>query len=123
VAAVDISPAVLDNTRQHLGLRPDQCYTDLQQACDAVRADFWTIVVPPAFHERTVDIALAHDLHILSEKPIADTLEASERIVAKAHGAGKKMGVTMSHRFDQDKTTLRRELQSGNYGALDYFVC
>jgi predicted dehydrogenase len=33
------------------------------------------------------------------------------------------MGVTMSHRFDQDKTTLRGLLRSGRYGALDYLVC
>jgi predicted dehydrogenase len=29
----------------------------------------------------------------------------------------------MSHRFDQDKTTLRSMLRSGQYGALDYLVC
>jgi predicted dehydrogenase len=70
-----------------------------------------------------VNAALAHDMHILSEKPIADTLEASVRIEARVRAAGKKMGVTMSHRFDQDKTTLRHELRSGRWGALDYLVC
>ncbi|MCY3831402.1 MAG: Gfo/Idh/MocA family oxidoreductase, partial [Chloroflexi bacterium] len=34
-----------------------------------------------------------------------------------------KMGVTMSHRFDQDKTSFRQELRSGRYGRLDYLVC
>jgi predicted dehydrogenase len=29
----------------------------------------------------------------------------------------------MSHRFDQDKTTLRHELRSGKHGLLDYLVC
>jgi predicted dehydrogenase len=29
----------------------------------------------------------------------------------------------MSHRFDQDKTTLREEIRSGAYGPLDYLVC
>jgi predicted dehydrogenase len=66
---------------------------------------------------------LAHELHILSEKPIADTLAGSLRIAAKVQAAGKKMGVTMSHRFDQDKSTLRHELRSGRHGALDYLVC
>ncbi len=33
------------------------------------------------------------------------------------------MGVTMSHRFDQDKTTLRGEIESGRHGALDYLIC
>jgi predicted dehydrogenase len=33
------------------------------------------------------------------------------------------MGVTMSHRFDQDKSTLRAEIRSGACGTLDYLVC
>ena len=123
VAAVDINPDAFKHARKHLGLRADQCYTDVRRAFNAVRADFCAVVVPPASHEAVVDAALAHDMHILSEKPIADTLEASARIAAKVKRAGKKMGVTMSHRFDQDKTTLRRELRSGRYGRLDYLVC
>ena len=123
VAAVDINPEALIYAQQTLGLRADQCYTDLQKALDQNRADFCTIVVTPAHHEAVVDLALAHDLHILSEKPIADTLAASVRIADKVKRAGVKMGVTMSHRFDQDKTTLRRELRSDRYGTLDYLVC
>jgi predicted dehydrogenase len=123
VAAVDLSPTALENAQKHLGLRPEQCYTDMQKAFDENRADFCTIVVPPAYHEAVVDLALSHGMHILSEKPIADTLEGSVRIAAKVKAAGKKMGVTMSHRFDQDKTTLRQQLRSGRYGQLDYLIC
>ena len=122
VAAVDIDPNALANAREHLGLREDQCYTDARKAFDENRADFCSIVVPPAAHEQIVDLALEHDLHILSEKPIADSLEASCRIAAKVKRAGRRMGVTMSHRFDQDKSTLRQELRSGRHGALDYLV-
>ena len=123
VAAVDINPEALANAKENLGLRDDQSYTDIKKAFDENKADFCTIVVPPAFHEQVVDAALAHDMNILSEKPIADTLAASVRIADKVKRAGKKMGVTMSHRFDQDKTTLRRELRSGAHGALDYLIC
>ena len=123
VAAVDINPGALQNAQKFLGLRADQCYTDLHKAFDENQADFCGIVVPPAFHEQVVDEALSHDLHILSEKPIADTIEASVRIAKKVTKAGKKMGVTMSHRFDQDKTTLRHVLRSGAHGRLDYLVC
>ena len=123
MAAVDINPDVHENAQTHLGVPPEKCYTDLQRACDENPADICTVVVPPAFHESVVDAALAHDLHVISEKPIADTLEAAVRIAAKVQRAGKKMGVTMSHRFDQDKTTLRHELRSGRPGAIDYLVC
>jgi predicted dehydrogenase len=122
VAAADQSETALANAQEFLGLRRDQCYTNIEQAMRENKADFCAIVVPPAFHEMVVDLALKYDLHILSEKPIADTLEGSVRIANKVRQAGKKMAVTMSHRFDQDKTTLRRELRSGSYGALDYLA-
>ncbi len=123
MAAVDVNPAAFANAQQHLGLPEAKCYTDLQRAFDETPADFAIIVTPPAYHEGVVDVALAHGMHILSEKPIADTLEASVRIADSVKRAGKKMGVTMSHRFDQDKTTLRNELRSGRNGAIDYIVC
>jgi predicted dehydrogenase len=123
VAAVDINPEALRHAQTGLGLGPDRCYTDLGKALEAHPADFCTIVVPPAFHEEVVDAALDHGLHILSEKPIADTLAGSVRIARRVAAAGRKMSVTMSHRFDQDKTTFRQELREPRNGPLDYLVC
>lgn len=123
VAAVDVNPARLAVARDALGLPDDRLFVDAAAALDAVRADFVIVVTQPAQHEEIVDLALAHGMDILSEKPIADTLDASCRIADKVRRAGRRMGVTMSHRFDQDKTTLRRELRNGRYGRLDYLVC
>ena len=123
VAVVDIDPATHANAVEHLGVPPERCYTDLDKALDENPADVCTVVVPPAHHESVVEAALARGLHILSEKPIADTLEGSIRIAETVKAAGVKMGVTMSHRFDQDKTTLRRLVRSGEFGELDYLVC
>jgi predicted dehydrogenase len=36
--------------------------------------------------------------------------------------SGKKMAVTMSHRFDQDKQSLERSIKSGAYGKPHYIV-
>jgi len=123
VAAVDLDPSALLNAQQYLGLPPERCYADIQRAFDENPADFAIVVVPPASHERVVDVALEHGCNILSEKPMADSMAACARIYHKVHAAGKKMAVTMSHRFDQDKSTLREELRSGRHGALDYLVC
>jgi len=122
VAAADTSATALENARRHLGLQEGRCYTDVERAFDESGANACAIVVPPAFHEQMVDLALAHGMHILSEKPIADTMEASLRIARKVRLAGVKMGVTMTHRFCQDKTTLREVVLSGRYGPLDYAV-
>ena len=123
VAAVDINPAALAHAQRFLGLPGERCYTDIDTAFEENAADFCTIVVPPAYHETVVDVALRHDMHILSEKPIADSLPASVRVASKVRSAGIKMGLTLSHRFRQDITSLREEVRSGRCGQLDYLVC
>ncbi len=122
VAAVDRDPAALVHAQERLGLPAARCYTDVARAMADHQADFCTVVVPPAFHEEVVDAALAAGLDILSEKPIADSLAAAIRISEKVRAAGRRMGITMSHRFAQDKTTLRTLLGSGAVGDLDYLV-
>ena len=123
VAAVDVVSEHLRNAQTFLGLPANRCYTDIHKAFDENSADFAIAVVPPAVHESVVDVALAHDCHILSEKPIADTMDASVRIAKKVKKHDKKMGVTMSHRFRPDITTLRKLLFENQYGPLDYLIC
>jgi predicted dehydrogenase len=122
VAAVDVDPDTHDNAIEGLGLPPERCYADAATAFEAHDADFCTIVVPPWVHEDIVELAVEHDCHILSEKPIADTLAASVRIRDAVQAAGLKMGVTMSHRFDRDKTSIRRRIRDDEQGPLDYLV-
>ena len=121
-AAVDVNPDALKNAQQGYGIAPERCYTDAAKAFDEVEADFAIIVVPPAHHEAVVDLAVAKGLHILSEKPIADTMAACCRVCHKVKSAGLKMAVTMSHRFDQDKQSLERLIKSGDFGPCHYIV-
>jgi len=121
-AAVDIVPDHLRNAQEAYGIAPERCYTDAARAFDEVEADFAIIVVPPRHHEAIVDLAVAKGLHILSEKPIADTMAACCRIYHKVTNAGLKMAVTMSHRFDQDKQSLQALIRSGDYGEPHYIV-
>jgi len=123
VGMVDIDAKALEKGRQHLGLKVEQCFTSAEHAFQTVDADFCTIVIPPAWHESIVDLAIARNMHILSEKPIADTMEASVRIAEKVRAAGLKMGVTMSHRFDQDKSTLRALVGADALGRINTVSC
>ncbi|WP_228546137.1 Gfo/Idh/MocA family protein [Halegenticoccus tardaugens] len=100
----------------------DRCYADLERAFAEHDADFCSVVVPPHVHEAVVDVALDYEMDVLSEKPITDTMAASVCIADKIDRAGRKMGVTMTHRFDRDKMTLRREIRSGAGGPLDYLA-
>ncbi|MCA1510415.1 Gfo/Idh/MocA family oxidoreductase [Bradyrhizobium sp. NBAIM01] len=123
VGLVDIDTKALQKGATHLGLNAEQCFTSAQEAFRAVNADFCTIVIPPALHESIVDLALARGMHILSEKPIADTMEASVRIAEKVKASRCKMGITMSHRFDQDKLTLREVVNPDALGRVNTVSC
>jgi len=122
VGAVDINPEALAKAHEQLGLSEEQLYSDAKEAIIQTRPDFIIIVVPPAFHEQMVDLALKYDCHILSEKPIADSMDACCRIYREVKASGKKMAVTMSHRFDRDKQTLEHEIKSRKYGRLNYIM-
>ena len=118
VGLVDIDNAALARGRQLLKLQEQSCFTDARRAFAEIEADFCTIVVPPKHHEALVDLAIARQLDILSEKPIADTMVASLQIAKNVKRAGLKMAVRISHRFDQDKSTLRALARSGRLGKL-----
>ena len=122
VAAVDAVPEQLANARDGYGVSAAACYTSAAEAFARHEADFAVVVVPPASHEEMVELAFAHGCDVLCEKPLADTLAAAARIYRSALRSGRRLAVTMSHRFDQDKQTLERLVRSGDYGPLHYLV-
>jgi predicted dehydrogenase len=122
VAAVDLAPEALRNAREHLGVPAERCFGDARRAIAEVEADFAIVVVPPAYHEEVVGLALDRGLDVLCEKPIAGDMAACARILERVRRSGRRMAITMSHRFDQDKQTLSRLLRGGAHGRLDYLV-
>ena len=122
-AIVDPDAAALESAKTKLGLRDEQCFADAREALACARPDFVILVVPPNIREGMVDLALEFDCDILTEKPLSTTMESCVRIYKKVHEKGKKMAVTMTHRFEQDKQTLKREIESGAYGILTSLSC
>jgi predicted dehydrogenase len=121
-AAVDVSEDHLRNAVEGYGVSPKLCFTDVRKALDSVEADFMILVTPPDTREGYVELAVDRGLDILSEKPVADTMEACVRIYRKVMKAGRKMGVTMSHRFDQDEQSLQELVHSERLGELNSVV-
>lgn len=122
VAAVDVNETALKNAEVIGGLPKEKCYTDLRQALKENKADFVNVVVPPEYHEAVIDTALEAGLDILCEKPLGNDMEACVRIRNKVKAAGKKLAVTMSHRFEVEKQTVEALVKSGVYGEIDYIV-
>ena len=87
---MDIDPEAIRTARATLAQPGVPAFSSLAEALRHTDADAVLCVVPPAHHEPIVVGALEAGLHVLSEKPIADTLDACHRIVrARGPAAGR----------------------------------
>jgi len=124
VAIVDFSAEALQRSGDFLGLPEGRRFTGMEEAFDAVggEVDCCGIAVPPRFHRPAVELAAARGLHILSEKPIADTWEDAVAVYRAARAAGVKMQVMQNYRFTPRIQTLKWVLDSGRVGRINYVV-
>lgn len=119
--------ADIDNTALHeagrlLKVAPEYCFTDLAEAFARTDADFCIICIPPAHHKEAVLLAAGKGVHVLSEKPIADTKEDASAIREAVVKSGIKMAITQNYRFEIPILTFRSVLREGRLGRLDYLV-
>lgn len=68
-------------------------YSDYAEALTATKPDAVCISTYPDTHESFAIMALEQGCHVFIEKPLADTVEGAERVVAAANKAGKKVVV------------------------------
>ena len=68
-------------------------YSDYAEALRATQPDAVCISTYPDTHEQFAIMALEQGCHVFIEKPLADTVEGAERVVAAANKAGKKVVV------------------------------
>jgi predicted dehydrogenase len=65
-----------------------------------------------------VEAALVHGCHVLSEKPMATSLEAARSLVATAQKAGKIFAVMQNRRYDGRIRALRDFLRADEIGEV-----
>lgn len=80
--------------------------------------DAVSIVVPTKLHKQVVLDALEAGLHVLVEKPIADTLENAELMIEAAKKAGKVLMVGHIERFNPAVIKLKEIIDEGHLGKI-----
>jgi predicted dehydrogenase len=101
-----------------LGLRPEQAQTDFDTALRDVEADAVIIVTPPQTHLDLARRAFAAGKPVLSEKPLAATLEDASAIVEAADDAGQLLVVSQNYRYRPPMVTLKAALDRGDIGEI-----
>ncbi len=78
------------------------------------------ICTTEATHERIASDAASAGKHVLVEKPIATTLEDSDRIILAAHNAGVRLMVAHTFHFYDHSVSAKEVIDSGEIGDPVY---
>ena len=119
-AYVDTNRKNLTAAAERRGVPKDRCFSNLKRALDTVEADALLDVTPQKFRKATCCAALERGLHVLSEKPLADSLRNAKAIIACAEKAGRTFMVAQNYRYQPVAQTVRRFIEKGRLGEVGY---
>lgn len=95
-------------------------YTDLPSLLDGERLDFIDILTAPAGHHADCLLAKQAGVHIFCQKPLCDTMAASQDLVEQMVGYSKVFAVHENHRYRPWFRQIRQRLAASEFGRLHY---
>jgi predicted dehydrogenase len=127
VGLADLDAARAKARAAEFGLKDAAIARDVRALIDEAHPDLlFDVVVPSARHE-VVAAGLAAGCHVLSEKPMAETLDDARDLVARAESAGRIHAVVQNRRYVAGVRRIARALKSGVIGVIasvhaDFFL-
>ena len=107
-AIVDLSQDNLAAGIEIANLPEEKAFSTLEEALGAVEADVVLTVTPPVEHAQHARLAFAKGLHVMTEKPLADTIPNGKEMIALAKQAGKQLAVSQNYRFNATIQKLKK---------------
>ena len=114
VAVVDLDESRADKMATEYKL--DGYFTDYLDAIALPEVDIVSVCVPTNLHAEVTIAAAELGKHVLCEKPITLTLEASDRMIAAAAENKVKLGLGFMRRHSPVLLALKQQLTSGKFG-------
>jgi predicted dehydrogenase len=96
-AVVDLDESRSAALAKELGI--PHTYVDYREAIEREQPEIVSVCVPVYLHPEVAITALELGANVLSEKPIALTVEAAEQMIAASRRAKGKLGVIFQRRF------------------------
>jgi predicted dehydrogenase len=97
-----------------------RCHPDWREMIDAERPDFLDIITPPDTHEEICDFAAKRGVHIICQKPLAPSFQASCRIVENARANGIRCMVHENWRWQPWYRKVKEIQRSGVIGEFTH---
>jgi predicted dehydrogenase len=118
VGVADANPAALEPIRATLGAA--ECLTDPLQLIDAVEADAIIVATPAVSHVEISVRALAKNLPVLLEKPVAPSARSAVPLLEAARSSTGFIMPGHVLRFSQDHVRMVETVRSGRIGEVIY---
>ena len=115
---VEINDAIARQQAQAYGLDQSRIFKSLPAALEAVAADAVINVTPPQFHREICVSSMKAGLHVLTEKPLAGTLEDASAIAAVAEEKDLLCSVAQNYRYRPLSQTVKAVLDGGELGDV-----
>lgn len=93
-------------------------YTDMEQMLRKEKLDVVDLCTPSSLHAEQAVLAAGYGVNILTEKPMAVTLEDCDRMIEAADKAGVKLGCIFQRRVVEPFSSIKRWLDEGALGKL-----
>jgi len=123
VGLVDLSREAMDKRIADYGLGGIETGTDLKAVLKKTKPDIVFNCTIPEAHLSVINTALRHGCHVLTEKPLADTMPHAQKIIAAARATGKLCAVMQDRRYYGRIQSLRSFLESGAIGRITTVHC
>jgi predicted dehydrogenase len=94
-------------------------FDDIEELMARVEVDALLVATPNHLHEPHIQAALAANMHVLVEKPLALTSAGVQKLGRAAEKKGKVVMAGMTHRYRPDAQAVRSFVQSGELGEID----
>ncbi len=99
-----------------------RAYTDYREMIKQEHLDAISIAVPTTLHYRIAMDAIHAGIHVLLEKPIANTLEQAQELTAASHANGVFLQIGHVERFNPAVQELKRRMQAGELGKVSSII-
>jgi predicted dehydrogenase len=123
VGLVDLDVEIAKALASEFGLEQVMIGTDLAEVISATQANMLFDVVVPSARFRVVSTGLRLGCHVLSEKPLATSMEEAKALLALAAEAGRVHAVVQNRRFISGVRRLRRAVEDGLIGDVSGIHC
>lgn len=95
-----------------------KCYTDYKEMADEVEMDVVILNLPHFLHCEVTVFFLEKGINVLVEKPMANTTEECDKMIAASKKSGAKLAVGHVQKYYSAVREVKKIIDSGKYGKL-----